>query len=236
MTRLSAALALVAFGLSAAPAAHAQTIDPFTSGTFAYSAANGQADGGDQAAANVPGGDRTVTVYNPYNSVPFAAALPARGAGVTVGPGYALFGLSYGTRYNGGGSTVGTDATSAHLDLSHADRLRFTFTAVSGTVQIYATLQNVGGGSLSNGNPGDPSFTVSAPGTYDLPFSSLESRGGVNLADVDILSLSLQPYGGSSFTLRNLAAAPEPSSLVGLFVGVLGVGARALQVRRRSTR
>jgi hypothetical protein len=81
---------------------------------------------------------------------------------------------------------------------------------------------------LSNGNSGDPVFTVSTPGLVDLPYSALRTPGGgaasnYNLVDVDFIAFSIQPNNGASFTLAGISVVPEPSS----FTLVTVVGAVA---------
>lgn len=232
----------VAFGLAAAypHAARAQTIDPFQSGTFTYTASTGGSAGGDQTAADIVGGDRAVALYSPpsYGST-ITATLPSSGGGATVGPGYAAADFGYGYRYNGGGSLAGSPATELHLDLSGDNGVTFTFSNVTGPLRIIANIQNDTGAGISNNGPN--SFLVSSSGTYVLPFSALtEDYGAINLANVNYLDFDFQPNVGASFTLDNIggsptvAPTPEPSTVAAFaFTGLFAAG---LMLRARKRR
>ncbi len=147
--------------------------------------------------------------------------------------------MAYGQRYNGGASTVGTDGTALNVDLTNTDRIRFDFTAVSGTVRILASYSTTDFRFLSNGNSGDPVFQVSGGGIVDLPYTALRTPGGgaasnFNLADVDFITLTFQPQPGASFNLASVSIVPEPGSTT--LISVVGAVAalHCFQRRRRS--
>lgn len=241
--RLRLALLLTAFALALpdAPARAASLLlDNFQDGPFTLTAATGVSTGSDQPAAGAAGGYRAETLFNPLappNGPAVATAtLIAAGGGITVNSGYLSFSLAYGQRYNGGSSTIGNAGTALNVDLTGTDRIRLNLTAVTGTVRLYATLGTLNGGTLNNGNSGDPVFTFSGGGIVDLPYSQLRTPGGgaasgYNLSDVDFITLNFQPQPGAGFTLASVAIVPEPAAST--CISVMGALAALHCVQRR---
>ncbi|MBS0658410.1 MAG: hypothetical protein JSR82_09235 [Verrucomicrobia bacterium] len=187
----------------------------------------GTATGANVAAPEVPGGVRALLLTS--------GSVEATGGVLSLAPGSGSLTLGFGWRWNGAGE-IELQRVVRVADKSGADRLRFQLTALTGTVRVYASLI-AAGSTLSNGNPGDPVFTLTSPGVNDLLFAqALRAAGGgtVDLRQVDFIALTFQPFVGASFSLGEVSvplAVPEPATWAS---GALGlIIALAVQQRMR---
>ncbi len=134
----------------------------------------------------------------------------------------------------------GVDAAGANaplnLDLSGEDRLRVTFLENTGLLNVNFVLFSDGGAkhwSMGLNVPArDERFTV------DFPFSSflagVPSDGPLPAGDIDLIAMVTQsgPAGESYGIDSVIATVPEPSSLLLLSLGALGLGLRLRRQRR----
>jgi len=133
----------------------------------------------------------------------------------------------YNVRYDG---TVGSGGSGLNLDVSGTDLVRFDFSSITGTFDVFVGVKD------GAGVEGTRTVTVSSAGIVDVLYSDFAFSGpGFDETDVDEINVDLQnALTNFGFTLDevSLNAVPEPSNLAALG-GLLGMALIGRWWRRR---
>jgi hypothetical protein len=207
----SIAMALVAVSCARSAGASV-TIDSLSQGSFTYNATGANVINGlNQSGVDTINGTRATLIDHLFDAGTSTLSL-ATGGPLTATGGDFVVNLGYGETYVPFGMNSTPDL---NLDLTGNDALRITFGSASNAVGIQTSLITHAGsiyGQIDNNGVG----TLKAAGAGDaiIPFGALTNsfNGGVNFADIDSIHLSFQSQG--SFTITQVAAIPEPASVV----------------------
>lgn len=217
-------------------------VDGFEQGPLSLSTLSGtNGTGADIANADSLGSRRSVTLFQSSGGTGNMVVENGRLRGWNDGGGTNVT-VAYGWRHFPGSGAGLTGLTTDNLNISIAgtDRIRFSFSELTGFLRIFATLNTdtpngAGQGFLSNGNAGNPVARPTAAGDFDLLFSDLRVPNNTNPLDysnVDRVQFVFQVGFQSSFTLDGIgfsyALVPEPAA-----IGWLGAAGVVLMGRRR---
>ncbi len=211
----------VCFWLAAGGVVQALTIDDFTTPTGGQSVGIANAGAGSSAfttdaAASAVGGYRTIGV-----KIVSAAANKKNSIKATVNPGDdpANYQLEESITIDGLG-WIAYDANGSGLDLNLSPFAGLRLTSVETDLPTVFTLklETFGGGSSEGSLPVAGSWM----GDVNLPFSLLV--GTANLADIDRLTLTIDPDKAGDVYLESIVAfAPTPAPLLLFGAGLLGL-------------
>ena len=221
----SVAAIVLLFGLTAELPAATVVIDSMKQGPFSY-VANGvnAINGLSQSGVDTLNGARASSISHLFSAGTATLELTSGGPLSASADNFYLA-LGYGEQYAGGGMST-NPSLDLNTDLSNTDSLKISFGSATNVVSIQAYLMtHHPGGYGHSDNNGHALLKLAGAGDAIIPYSLLTNSfgGGANLSDIDAIHLTIQS--GGSFTITQIAAVPEPSTLALLLAGILSMGA-----------